>query len=107
MSNGRSLIRSTLRCFLCGQSGGLKLTCNHFGCAGAKVCDQRVFHATCARMAGLEVSTVESPGKTDFIGKLLVQQLAAYYAFILTFCFLLLKSIVIGMVAIVTTFEQG
>ena len=69
MSNGKQLILSSIRCYLCGQAGGLKLRCNHDGCNASKKGNEHAyFHVTCARQAGLEVNTVESGRKMHFYG---------------------------------------
>jgi hypothetical protein len=68
MSNGRSLVRSSDRCHVCGQSGGLKVKCDHEGCSNTKKDQQEYLHITCARHAGLEVQTAESESGTNFYG---------------------------------------
>jgi hypothetical protein len=61
LSNGNGLIKNKVRCFLCGQKGGLKLRCDREGCCMA--CDgtqHTAMHVTCARQAGLEVALDDS-----------------------------------------------
>lgn len=72
MGNGKTLIAANVVCALCGNSGGLKLPCQHDGCqvscAGEGV--RTHFHVTCARQAGLEVNAVDTKEGTIFYGKL-------------------------------------
>jgi hypothetical protein len=51
------MINHKRRCFLCGQRNGLKMQCDHAGCACKinGVDEKLVVHVTCARQAGLEV----------------------------------------------------
>jgi hypothetical protein len=68
--NGRGLIHPSSQCFLCGNTGGLKVKCSHDGCAyliGGKR-TEAVFHVTCARLAGLEVNTVDDGSSMKFCG---------------------------------------
>jgi hypothetical protein len=71
MNTGRGLILSGTQCFLCGNNGGLKVKCDHDACAyivnGKRT--ETVFHVSCARMAGLEVSTRDSGSSATFYGK--------------------------------------
>jgi hypothetical protein len=72
MSHGRGFVIPNVKCFLCGNSGGLKIKCDHEGCRvtdGDKMLPTS-FHATCARQAGLEVNSKEIGRKTHFYGKL-------------------------------------
>lgn len=72
MTAGKTLIQASLFCFLCGQTGGLKVKCSREGC-GYDVDGKRVdcaFHVTCARQAGLEVNAYEEhDGIMKFYGK--------------------------------------
>jgi hypothetical protein len=71
MSHGRGFVIPNVKCFLCGNSGGLKIKCDHEGCRvtdGDKMLPTS-FHATCARQAGLEVNSEEIGRKTHFYGK--------------------------------------
>ena len=57
MANGKALVQANTECFLCGQTGGLKVKCAQEGCrlrAGDSKSTPQ-FHVTCAREAGLEV----------------------------------------------------
>jgi len=57
LSNGNGLIKNRLRCFMCGQKGGLKMRCDRAGCCTTSDGSQHtVMHVTCARQAGLEVA---------------------------------------------------
>ena len=63
------LILDKVRCEVCGQMGGLKMACSHPGCL-RKQGEEHVslyFHPTCARQAGLEVSSEngKSHGKSE------------------------------------------
>ena len=78
LSNGKGLVRSSGVCFLCGKSGGLKALCKVDTCCAtlpesSKSNYHLCFHATCARQAGLEVSTVEVGRQTDFYGELILE----------------------------------
>jgi hypothetical protein len=71
MSHGRGFVIPNIKCFLCGNFGGLKIKCDHQGCRvtdGEKQLPTS-FHVTCARQAGLEVSSKEIGRKTHFYGK--------------------------------------
>jgi hypothetical protein len=72
MSHGRGFVQPNIKCFLCGNSGGLKIKCDHEGCRVTDGDKQlpTSFHATCARQAGLEVNSEEIGRKTHFYGKL-------------------------------------
>ncbi len=56
MANGKGLILAQSRCFLCGQSDGLKIRCSDDCCARQRNSEQSFYHVTCARQAGLEVN---------------------------------------------------
>lgn len=61
MSHGRSFVTASTKCAVCGLSGGLKVKCDVRGCmciegeSGNHI--PSYFHPTCARQAGLEVSS--------------------------------------------------
>jgi hypothetical protein len=61
MSHGRSFVTANTTCGVCGLSGGLKVKCDVKGCmciegeSGKHIPTH--FHPTCARQAGLEVSS--------------------------------------------------
>lgn len=61
MTTGRALIQGNTQCLLCGQNGGLKVKCAVENCYhvvhGQKV--DTLFHVTCAKQAGLDVSAEE------------------------------------------------
>jgi hypothetical protein len=71
MSHGKGFVIPNVKCFLCGNSGGLKIKCDHEGCRVTDGDKQlpTSFHATCARQAGLEVNSKEIGRKTHFYGK--------------------------------------
>ncbi|GAX25359.1 protein Jade-1 [Fistulifera solaris] len=56
MANGKGLILAQSRCFLCGQSDGLKIRCSDDCCSRQRNSEQSFYHVTCARQAGLEVN---------------------------------------------------
>ena len=56
MANGKGLILAQTRCFLCGQSAGLKIRCDDDCCSRQKNSEHQYYHVTCARQAGLEVN---------------------------------------------------
>jgi hypothetical protein len=71
LSNGKAFVHPTIKCFLCGNAGGLKNRCDHEGCK-VKDGDKQVpvsFHVTCARQAGLEVQSEQVGRKTLHSGK--------------------------------------
>lgn len=56
MADGKRLILANIRCFLCGQSTGLKIKCDEDCCSRQNGNAQKYYHVTCARQAGLEVN---------------------------------------------------
>ena len=69
LSNGAAFIKPKEVCFLCGNTRGLKEPCAIEDCFCAdKTGTRPVFHATCARQAGLEVKD-DSSMATLFYGE--------------------------------------
>ena len=57
MSDGRRHVTHQFRCLLCGKSNGAKVHCIEDGCIAPGGTKMPYFHVTCARQAGLEVSS--------------------------------------------------
>lgn len=74
LSDGRGqMINREQLCFLCGQTGGIKMKCDQAGCCEYGVAAEGdgqplVMHATCARQAGLEVRLDDSDDEVYFYG---------------------------------------
>jgi hypothetical protein len=72
MANGKDLILPNKVCSLCGNKGGLKIKCKYDACLSvnsAETGNPAYFHATCARQAGLEASSVDvGEASTTFFG---------------------------------------
>ena len=64
MSDGRRHVTHQFRCLLCGKFEGAKVNCYEGGCVAPGGTKNPYFHVTCARQAGLEVSS--EPG-FDFV----------------------------------------
>jgi hypothetical protein len=70
MTHGKGFIFSGNRCGLCGGKEGLKAKCIHEGCRGwGGKSKPYMFHATCAREAGLEVDCQEQDRELLFYGE--------------------------------------
>lgn len=57
MTHGNGFVQEKVRCALCGNKSGLKMRCSQPQCrAWGERARPFMFHPTCARQAGLEVS---------------------------------------------------
>jgi hypothetical protein len=68
MSDGKSLVLARIECYICGSTDGLKTKCNKIGCrCSLEKKSPPSFHISCARQAGLELSSDE-PDPEPFAG---------------------------------------
>jgi hypothetical protein len=89
MANGKSLIMAHIECQLCGEKSGLKSKCGKTNCCYTT--EKKLaphFHISCARQAGLELSS-DLPGNNPFDGtcKQLGWQSVYYYYCCCLCCF--------------------
>jgi hypothetical protein len=68
LSNGNGFIKPKDVCFLCGGSNGLKEACQVEDCCNGEDGKTPFFHPTCARQAGLEVSSSDEDKDIMFFG---------------------------------------